>query len=168
MFKHAIVLIVALLLAGCAVTYTPTIYPLRPGLVATLELNGPVSVTNAQPSTDSTTVYSYMGTTLSSDLHTITDSMVSQTRDELQKNGHQSGNGAPKTIALKVNYLESTYIVMYWKSEIHFDATLGNGQTIPFVVHHSSGVAVQDLDGCIAEGVMTLLNDARVKAYLAG
>ena len=48
-----------------------------------------------------------------------------------------------------------------------FHVTLGDGQAIDFTVHHASGEPLQDLNGCIAEGVMTMLNDKRVLAYLA-
>lgn len=34
-------------------------------------------------------------------------------------------------------------------------------------VPHTHGILVQDLDGCIAQSVMKLLNDPRVRAYLA-
>jgi len=61
----------------------------------------------------------------------------------------------------------SEYVFFSWKSHIEFQAKLGDGQTVSFNVRHASGILAQDLNGCIAEGVMTLLNDQRVKTYLA-
>ena len=58
-------------------------------------------------------------------------------------------------------------MVFSWKSNIRFQAKLGNGQTLNFLVPHASGVLLQDLNGCIAEGVMTMLNDPRVRTYLS-
>jgi hypothetical protein len=49
---------------------------------------------------------------------------------------------------------------------MQFEATLGNGQVLSFDVPHTSGSVHQNLNGNIAEGVMTLLRDDRVRAYL--
>jgi hypothetical protein len=162
------VLLCLAFLSGCGTTaYTPTEYPLRDGLIPPFKVAGSVAVANAQPSSDEYIGYSYMGTKLGSDLKSITQTMVEQTVKELKKNG-ASGAGAQKSIALKVNALQSTYIAMFWKSNIVFQATLGNGQVLDFTVPHSSGSPHQNLNGNIAEGVMTLLRDARVRAYLGG
>src|SRR3954471_17941073 len=92
-------------LSGCGtMDYKPTEYPLRDGLIPSLKVSGPVTVSNAQPSSDEFIVYSYMGTKLGSNLKAITDTMVEQTRKEIAKNG-SAGPGGPKTIALKVDSL---------------------------------------------------------------
>jgi hypothetical protein len=160
-------LLCAALLSGCGTTaYNPTEYPLRDGLIPAFSVAGAVAVSNAQPAGDEFIVYSYMGTRLASDLKSITRVMVEQTVKELQRNG-TPGAGAQKSIALKVTALESVYIAMFWKSNIVFQATLGDGQVLDFTVPHSSGSPHQNLNGNIAEGVMTLLRDKRVRAYLA-
>jgi hypothetical protein len=110
---------------------------------------------------------SYGGSKLATNLNAITQVMTEQTRKELAKAGQKSGAAGAKTLALKVNVLLSEYVMFSWKSHIGFQAKLGDGQTVAFNVRHASGVLAQDLDGCIAEGVTTLLNDPRVKAYLA-
>ena len=157
----------AFMLAGCGtMAFTPVEYPLRDGLVTAFPVNGTVNVSNDQPSTAQTIVYSYGGSKLATNLNAITEVMTQQARKELEKAGQKSGAGAAKTVALKVNVLLSTYVMFSWKSHIEFEAKLGDGQVLKFNVPHASGVLAQDLNGCIAEGVMTLLNDARVKAYL--
>ena len=45
--------------------------------------------------------------------------------------------------------------------------TLGNGDTIRETVDHSSCVLTEDLAGCIAEGVMVMLNDQLIRNYLS-
>jgi len=153
-------------LSGCGtMDYKPTEYPLREGLIPAFKVSGPVTVTNAQTATDEFIVYSYMGTKLGSNLKAITETMAEQTRKEIGKMG--AGSGAPKSIALKVDSLVSRYMMaMFWKSSIQFTATLGNGQTLSFDVPHTSGSPHQNLNGNIAEGVMTMLRDDRVRAYL--
>ena len=159
--------IAVLLLAGCGtLPYTPMEYPLRDGLIASMPVNGTPQVTNGQAQTSPVIVYSYGGTKLSSDLHAITEAMVRQTSKELAK-AAQPSQGAPKTIELKVHSLVSRYSAFFWKSNLRFEATLGNGEVVAMTVPHSSGVMLQDLNGCIAESVMKLLNDPRVRAYLA-
>jgi hypothetical protein len=167
--RHLIAVVAAFVLAACGtMPFQPAEYPLRDGLIAAFPVNGEVAVSNDQPSTAPTIVYSYGGSKLSSNLNAITEVMTQQARKELQKAGQPSGPGGAKTIALKVNVLLSTYVAFSWKSHMEFEARLGDGQTLKFNVPHASGVLAQDLNGCIAEGVMKMLNDARVKAYLAG
>jgi hypothetical protein len=158
----------AFTLAACGtMPFQPTEYPLRDGLIPAFPVAGTAKVTNNQPSTAATIVYSYGGSKLSTNLNAITEVMTQQTHKELQKAGQTQGGGGSKSIALKVNTLLSTYVAFSWKSHIDFEAALGDGQTLKLTARHASGVLAQDLNGCIAEGVMILLNDARVKAYLA-
>ncbi|WP_293372193.1 hypothetical protein [Nevskia sp.] len=158
------------LLTGCGtVAFTPTEYPLRDGLIPTFDVAGEVAITNIQTSSAPAIVYSYAGSKFSSDLKTITEVMVQQAVKELRKNSRKikSKTKAPKSIKLKVNSLLSKYIAFFWKSNIQFEATLGDGQVVSFRVPHSSGVLQQDLNGCIAEGVLFLLKDEQVRSYLA-
>ncbi|WP_028007414.1 hypothetical protein [Solimonas flava] len=158
----------ALLLTACGTRpYTPVQYPLRDGLISKFNTTAPVQVINAQPSTEQTIVYSYSGMKLSATLNTITETMVQQTAGELAKNTQSNGVAKAKTIELKVASLQSRYIAFFWKSNIVYEARLGNGALIEKTVPHSSGDLFQDLNGCIAEGVMNLLNDEKVRAYLA-
>ncbi|HEU4601360.1 MAG TPA: hypothetical protein VFS24_05305 [Steroidobacteraceae bacterium] len=131
-----------------------------------MALKGSANVSNGQPSKQQTIVYSYGGSKLASDLNSITQVMVEQTQKELQKAAHPTDSTPSKTITLKVSSLVSKYAGWHWNSNIVFQATLGNGQVLEFTVPHTSGILLQDLNGCIAEGVMTLLNDSRLKAYL--
>jgi len=166
--RHLAVILAALLLSACGTRpFKPTEYPLRDGLIAAFPVNGNVAVTNNQPSTAQAIVYSYGGTQLGTTLKDVTDVMTQQTQKELQKAGQPVRAGAAKSIALKVDVLLSEYLFFSWKSHIEFQAKLGDGQTLNFNVKHASGILAQDLNGCIAEGVMTLLNDPRVKSYLA-
>jgi hypothetical protein len=166
--RHLLAATAAFVLAGCGtMQFTPTEYPLRDGLIPPFPVAGDVTVTNNQPSKTQTIVYSASGSHLATNLNTVTEVMTGQTRGELAEAGQKSGAGTAKTIALKVNVLLSTYVMFSTKSHIDFDVQLGDGQVLKFDVHHASGSLAQDLNGCIAEGVMTMLNDARVKAYLA-
>ena len=168
MLKVVLALAISAALAGCGtMKYVPAEYPLRDGLVPQLAVNGNVQIANSQPSTAEAIVYSFGGTQLASNYKDITQLMVEQTKKELAKNGKLSPNGKTKSIDLKVTYLQSNYIAFYWKSEIKFTATLGAAGTIEKTVNHGSGSVVQDLNGCIAEAVMNLLNDPKVAAYLA-
>ena len=167
--KLLTLLFFSFLLSACGtMQYQSEEYPLRAGLIQPIKMKGNVQVINNQTSNQEMIVYSYMGTKLKSSIKEISTTFVNQTKDELKKNGQIIDHREGKSLAIKVNSLKSTYTnLMFWRSSINFEVTLGNGQKIPFIVKHTSGVLIQDLNGCIAEGVMTLLNDKRVREYLA-
>ena len=168
MLRLIAILVAAAALTGCGtMQFVPTEYPLRAGLIPQLKVSGDVQVANAQPSTTEAIVYSYGGTKLASNYKDITQVMVDQTKKEIAKNSQVSSSGKTKAIDLNVTYLQSTYIAFYWKSEIKFTATLGTSGTVEKTVTHGSGSLHQDLNGCVAAAVMTLLNDPKVIAYLA-
>jgi hypothetical protein len=163
----ALLVPLALAFAGCGTTpYAPQEYPLRDGLIKPITMTGTLSINNAQSSTSEAIVYSYMGTELGSNYKDITQLMVDQAKKEALKNFKQASADRPKTIDIKVTYLKSTYIAFYWKSELKYTATLGGSIVVDKTVHHGSGILIQDLNGCIAESVMDLLNDPKVTAYL--
>jgi len=156
-----------LLLQACAtLSFTPAEYPLRDGLIPPMDVAGQVSISNAQTSTDPQIVMSGSGIKYQSDYHSVTEVMVRQTGKELHKAARPHAGGG-KTIALKVSYLRSEYVAFFYNSKISFDATLGDGSVVSLTVPHSSGNPAQDVDGCIAEGVVKLLNDPQLRAYLA-
>jgi hypothetical protein len=165
--RYLLVVLASVFLSGCGtLPFAPAEYPLRDGLIAPMPVSGNAQATNIQPQTAPVIVYSYGGTKLSSDLHAITEVMVQQTNKELNK-AAQPAPGASKTIEIKVNSLLSKYAGFHWNSNLNFDAKLGNGEVVSMTVPHTSGILQQDLNGCIAESVMMLLNDQRVRAYLA-
>ena len=147
--------------------FTPTEYPLRAGLIQTMDVRGNVKIDNGQPSKERVIVYSYGGTMLDSDLNLITAVMVKQAAGELAKNSQPAAAGAAKSIELKVDSLLSEYIAFFWKSKMRFHVKLGNGEVIEMNVAHSSGSLHQDLNGCIADAVVALYKNDKVRAYLA-
>jgi len=131
-----------------------------------MDVAGKVSISNAQPSADPQIVMSGSGIKYQSDYRSVTEVMVQQTSKELHKAARPHG-GSDKSIALRVTHLQSSYVAFFYNSSITFDATLGDGSVVSMTVPHSSGNPAQDVDGCIAEGVMKLLNDPQLRAYLA-
>ena len=171
--KKIIVIVAMLLLQACASGYTPREYPVRDGAINKFTVIGNVNVTNAQPSTESVMVYSRNAGELSSNLKSITDMMVQITKRELIKNSQSDNGNVSKSIELTVLSLSSQYKMSHWEGELHFQAKLGNGMiieaTTPYTtVYGTTGNnTLGSLNGSIAEGVVTLLNDQRVQLYLA-
>lgn len=157
-------LLLAVALPCAAFDYTPSIYPLREGLIAPLKVAGPVSVINAQANAEPVIVYKY-GTKLMGSMKDVTQVMADQTRMELKVNAAPLQPG-DKTISLKVDSLLSKYGFFSWSSKLNFEATLGDGTVIRKEVKHASGNLLQDLNGAIAESVMVLLNEPQVRAYI--
>jgi hypothetical protein len=157
--------LLALALPCAAVEYHPSIYPLRAGLVVPLHVAGNVSIVNAQPKSTDEIVYKYSFAKMTGTMHDVTQTMADQTRMELGLK-EQAAAPADKTIELKVNSLLSKYKFFSWASNMQFEARLGDGTVITKDVPHASGVLIQDLNGCIAEGVIALLADPQVRAYI--
>ena len=148
-----------------AMDYQPSIWPLRDGLIPAFDLAGQVEIVNAQPATEEVIVYKY-GVKWKSNYNAITAVMAQQIRDEIAKNGRPV-DGPAKRIEVKVVHLLSKYKFFYWNSVIRYEVLLGNGTAFNKEVPHGSGNPLQDLNGCIAEGVMVLLNDPQVRTYLS-
>lgn len=145
--------------------YTPEIWPLADGLIPAFDMAGKIEVVNAQPSTDEAPHSNYGGSADAS-YNAITQVMVNQVRGEIAKNGRPL-DGPDKTIEIKVTHLLTKYKIFHWKSSMRFEAKLGNGAVFSKEVFHASALALQDLNGCIAEGVMVLLNEPKVREYLS-
>jgi len=157
-----------LLLQACTRQFTHEEYPLDAKMIPAFNVNGQVTITNAQPSTTQVDVLSSGGNNWVSDLHTVTDGVVQQAIEELGKHGHVVNTTKPKSIGLKVLSLETSNRVFVWHSSMHMEAVLGDGETVELSNEHTSGwSAAQDLNGCMAEGVMTLFTNDKVLAYLA-
>ena len=166
--KLLLLLVVIGLLNGCGRTYTPKEYTPKKGLIPSFNVNGTVAFNNAQPSKDIIAVYSEMGTKATSNLNLITQGLVNQAANELKKNGVFKTGTANKTVALKVTHILSSYKFYFFKSSMTYSITLGNGKQIDKTVQHGSGSSLdQDLNGCIAEGVIELFKDKAVQEYLA-
>jgi hypothetical protein len=166
--KLSILIIAAICLSGCGTRpYIPTEYTLRDGVMPALTVVGNASINNAQADTNQVIVHSYGGTSLVSNYIEITQLMVDEAKIELSKNTKIKNDGKPKTIEIQVTYLNSEYQFMWWKSELRYIAKLGGSDKIEKTVRHGSGNLLQDLNGCVADAVVDLLNDAKVIAYLA-
>jgi hypothetical protein len=161
-------IIAAICLSGCGTRpYIPTEYTLRDGVIPALTVIGNVNINNTQADTNQVIVHSYGGTSLASNYKEITQLMVDQAKKELSKNTKTKNDGKPKTIGIQVTYLMSEYQFMWWKSELRYIVMLGGSDKIEKIVRHGSGNLLQDLNGCVADAVVDLLNDAKVTAYLA-
>ena len=173
MIRGCLLVLGVLCLSACTTIYTPEEWPISEGNIPQFPISGNVSITNGQPLEEPTIVYSYVGTKLQSNYREITAMMANVARKALLANGAAAPSDKYKKITLKVTKLHSRYHTLYWKSTMEYEAKLGNGEIIAKQVGHGAGPApfspgmLRDLNGCIAQGVVELFNDERVKAYLA-
>ena len=158
-----------LLIQGCGtIPFNPPVHELAVESIPGFSVSGPVTINNAQENAEPVIIHSYGGTKYQSNYNEITETMVSQAKFELERHGTMSGGNQEKTIGLKVTHLISKYIAFYWKGAMTFTVTLGNGEEFELSIEHGTGSgAAQDLSGSIADGVVALYKDERVKAYLA-
>lgn len=168
MRKVMLFILAAMLLQACTRQFEHEEYPLKPDMIPAFNVNGQVTITNAQPSTDKITVFEGGPNTRLSDRHTLTDGVVQQAIEELGRHGHVVGTTKTKSIGLKVGYLRSESHVFVFHSKMLMEAVLGDGETVELSNEHTSGWSLdQDLNGCMAEGVMTLFTNDKILAYLA-
>ncbi len=167
MLRVLVMLAAFVAFSSAAEEYRPTIYPLRDGLVPALNIAGNIDISNAETSKESVVVYKYGFLKLESNYHDITQTFIDQLKIELAKNGKQLPGGTAKKLDLKVTSLVSNYKVFHWKSSLSMQATLDDGTTVYIDVNHASGGVYQDLNGCIAEGVLKFLKDETIRAYLS-
>lgn len=168
MRKVILLILTVLLLQACTKQFVHEEYPLDANMIPAFDVNGQVTITNAQPSTDTITVFEGGPNTRLSDRHTLTDGVVQQAIEELGRHGHVVGTTKTKSIGLKVGYLRSESRVFVFHSKMLMEAVLGDGETVELSNEHTSGWSLdQDLNGCMAEGVMTLFTNQKVLAYLA-
>ncbi|QLF93795.1 hypothetical protein HW090_11545 [Pseudomonas sp. ABC1] len=169
MFFRLTVVSLLLFLVGCGTKqFDPPIFPLAESKITDFPVSGNVSVKNIQESQEPTIIHSYSGIKLQSDYQKITQTMVEQARLELERHGEIKQGGGEKSISLKVTHLNSNYIAFFWKGTMTYTTLLGNGEQFDITVNHSTGAGVaQDLSGSIADGVVALFKDERVRKYLA-
>lgn len=168
MRKAILLILAALALQACARQFTHDEYPLKADMIPAFDVKGQVTITNAQPSTTQYTVTSGAPFPLYSDRHTLTDGVVQQAIEELGKHGRVVGTTKPKSIGLRVVSLQSYDRLVVFHSIMRMEAVLGDGQMVELTNEHTTGFTVfQDLNGCMAEGVMTLFTNDKVLAYLA-
>ena len=161
--------ILCLLCAACGtMPYNPTEHVLRDTAIDDFPLNGNITIVNGQQSERQQIVYSTPGARLESDYRAVTEVMVKQTRAEINRHGIRGDSDTAKRIELSVYYLLSNYATFHNRSQMSYTVKLGNGEEIQKTVNHASGAgAHQDLNGCIADGVVALLSDEQILAYLA-
>src|SRR5579863_3368235 len=107
MRKTILFILAAMLLQACTKQFVHEEYPLDPSMIPSFNVDGRVTITNAQPSTEAITVFEGGPNTRLSDRHTLTDGVVQQAIEELGRHGHVVGTTKTKSIGLKVGYLRS-------------------------------------------------------------
>jgi len=163
-----LLILTAVFLQACTNRFVHEEYPLKSDMVPSFKVNGQLTIDNAQSSSDPVVVHSFAGVDWTSDLHTLTDGVVQQAIEELNKHGQVVTAAKPKSIGLKVLSLESDNRVVVFHSIMHMEAVLGDGEVVELANEHTTGWTwMQDLNGCMAEGVMTLFTNEKVLAYLA-
>lgn len=169
MFKKAVLGLAIVMLQACGtIEHHPQVFELAATKISDFDVSGTVEIENKQESAEPVIIHSYGGTSYQSNYQQITNTMVAQARFELERHGKKSGGDSAKRIGLKVTHLNSKYIAFYWKGTMTFTVTLGDSDSFEMTVNHGTGAgAVQDLSGSIADGVVALLKDSRVQAYLA-
>jgi hypothetical protein len=167
MYKAILVGVACCLLQACTVGLKVQDYKYEDKHFTPFEVKGNVVIKNGQPASNEISVYSASGVTVTSDLKTLTELMVQQSTAQIQQRGLVKGTTESKSIELKILTIKSEAAFYHANSKMLYQVTLGNGDVFSKTVEHSSMDPHQDISGCVADGVIALLADAKVRAYLA-
>jgi hypothetical protein len=159
----------ALLLTGCgAINYVPSEYEITTDRIQKFDISGTVTVENNQPDTTKTIVLSAPARDWVSDNHTVTEHLAAQLRRELAKHGNIINKTSDKSIGVKVTKQQANMYAFHMTGSLEVWITLGVAESFPINIDQGSpGNVWRVLNGNIALGVIEILSDKRVLAYLA-
>jgi hypothetical protein len=161
-----VALVVAL--TGCgSITYTPSEYVITNERIQSFKVSGSVTVENLQDDKGSKVVLNAPARTWVSDYVTITEALAEQLRQELAKHGAVTGGDA-KRIGVRVTDQRAYLHMFHMTGTLQVQVTLGDSAPFPINIEQGSpGNVWRVLNGNIALGVIEILSDQRVLAYLA-
>jgi hypothetical protein len=153
---------------GCGtVQYIPEEYEITQERIPGFDLNGDVSITNAQ--TDTSKQIFFDGTMdWAGDYKTVTDHLVMQLDKEIKNHATRVNSGNPKTLSVTVESLEAIQHPFHFTSIMRAKVQLGNGEDAMINVSQGSpGNMWRVLNGTIALGVIDILKNSKVTKYLS-
>ena len=164
--------VLGLLTCGCTIKHDYqwreyAIAPDRVSAPSTLGGGTTVSIVNAQPNAEPKMLghlgaHQYYGS-----LSQLTDAVVTQLSQELRSRNVTVNENAPKK--LQVAVLNTKYTLGSWmlrvEMDLHVEAGDGYARTIS-VSNRTPGTVDGGLNGAVALGVIEILNDPKVIAYL--
>lgn len=167
--RHLGISMLFLLLVGCGTkNYIPSEYEIVSGRIQSFKLAGSVTVENQQPDTTKMVVLVTNSGDFVADNHTVTEHLAAQLRKELAKHGDVINGTANKTIGVKVTSQRAYLHFFHMTGTLEVIVTLGDSPPFPINIEQGSpGNLWRVLNGNIALGVIEILSDKRVLAYLA-
>lgn len=162
-------LLVILLLQGCTHHYVanPDRYAVGLDKVPEIRTHGAIQLINGQPDTrDQLLVKMGMHKHLGS-YHQMTDTAVKIGKKVLEDRGITTSGQASKSLKLSVVGAERIPAMWIFRIIVDLEVEKGDGETIIFKGDNSTGGHLyRGIDGAILKSVTTMLNDARIQAYL--
>ncbi|RRS05936.1 hypothetical protein EIP75_03505 [Aquabacterium soli] len=168
MIKVVVVVCAAILLAGCGtVNYVPQEYVISAERIPNFDVNGSVLVQNIQTDQEQRKFFSGAAD-WTGDYKTVTDHLVMQLNKEIAIHGKVIGRDKKKVLQVKVVQLAAVQHAFHFTSSMQVNVKLGDGaETTVRVSQGSPSDMWRVLNGTLALGVIDILKDPKVKAYLA-
>ncbi|MGH7996896.1 MAG: hypothetical protein ACREFX_11140 [Opitutaceae bacterium] len=158
----------AVLFAGCQHTYTPTSrIPMEP--IPEFTASGSIELNNGQPSERKVVFMKNMGTSFATSLRACTAAAIKTTKRELEKRGMSVTKGAPKSLTLSVNSVDTQVGAVKIETQLVLEVTAGNGYSSQYVARNNSVMMAnvsRQVDGAIMRGVKAMLEDPKIVDYL--
>lgn len=162
----------AIFSTGCTIKhdYVWAEYPVKPERVenvADYQAESSVEITNGNPQTAQILLAGIGAHKYYGSLGQLTEAVVVQFSQELEKRGMKTQAGAPKSISLEIT--SNTYERGMWviRADLNMNIKLGNGTSKSMFVSNTTGGTVPRMyNGAVSVAVTQLLNDPEISDYL--
>lgn len=166
--KYIALIALTIVLSSCGtVSYYPQEYEIANDRIDDFVMKGSVQVINTQ--TDSTK-HTFFASTLDweGDYKTVTEHLKTQLEKEISENTQKIASDVNKIIEVKVVNIKAEQKFFHFSSTMDLEYKLGNSESYTIHVSQGSpGNMWRVLNGTIALGVIEILKQANVIAYLS-
>jgi hypothetical protein len=131
--------------------------------------SGGIELKNGQHSEEKIVFMHNMGTSFATNLHEVTASAIQTAARELQKRGMQVTTGAPKSLTLSVNSVDTEVGMVKIETQLVLEVTAGNGYSTQYVARNNAVMAAhipRQVDGAVMRGIKAMLEDPKIVDYL--
>jgi len=168
--RIALLLAVLALQACGSIDYVPEESAIASGRIAKLDVQGRVDIVNAQSDQQEKILYRSPTSSVKwvADYHLVTEKLIGQLKKEVGKNSPPGSTGPVKKMLVRVDDLHVENKVAFYLGKLTLTVNLEDGSTITKTSGHGSpGNIWHVLNRTVAAGVVDLLNDQKIRSYLA-
>jgi hypothetical protein len=163
------IIVVLIMLQGCTYHYVadPDRYTVGLDRVPVLRINGSIHLINGQPDKSDQIIAWRGGVDYSMSFHQMTDAAIRISKKTLEDRGITVSENASKSLILSIIGLKPTFGFWVVRVVVDLEVEKSDGEKLLFKGDNTTGGSPErGIDGAILKSVASMLNDARIQAYL--